>query len=248
MKGMASKYVARRLAVEVVCLSVEAAAMFVLVGCEQKPQRRTDKETAATTKTQIAEHLRNVEKHPELMRCLPLCRDMLERLDRYGSLAVTEVPDPYLVRVVEDQNRGKTAIFIRYVERNSDLLGIRVREYWLDGHTVSEVYELDMGSRALLPECTSDKHRGEWSWCWAFSFTVTERTNPSVRKEAELWQTWVKDGGPEEQPSLYIAKPTSTTHVLISLIDEKGHESRAVPLDSWVVYGKNGNPVRQIGD
>jgi hypothetical protein len=43
---------------------------------------------------------------------------------------------------------------------------------------------------------------------------------------------------------MYIARPSAKTHVLISLIDEKGHESRAVPLTCWIVETAADNPVK----
>lgn len=214
-------------------LTAIVAVFCVLVGC--KGEEDKEEQTLLRTIEAVADQIRAYEENPKFVDSLPLCRDVLSRLERYGKSAVTTVPDPFRINVVE---RFKTGLVVRYVEEDTDILGIGVREYWPDGQAIWEVYELDKGSRSAMAP-----NRPAWSWVRGFVFLVTERTTPSLRKDGKQWEAWVEEGSPELQPQLYIARPSPKVHVLISLIDEQGHESRAVPLTCWLAYPDANDPI-----
>jgi hypothetical protein len=228
-------------------LSVAAVLAFVLASCRQRPVEQSDNLARARTKEHVRAHLthlRTLKEASSFAGVMQLCQEMISRMDNHGAAAVTKVPDLFSLCVVEDQNRGKTALFVRYLERKSDLLGVRVREYWPNGRTVSEIYELDRGTRSLLPKDRPNSNATEWSWVWGFALDITPRKSTGLRKDLERWKTWVEQGTVEGRPPMYIARPSAKTHVLISLIDEKGHESRAVPLTCWIVETAADNPVK----
>lgn len=206
-------------------------------------EKESDQQTFLRTKYALEEQLKAFqEKIPQCNNIINSTRNVLSRFDKYGSLAVTLVPEPYSIAVAEKKNGKKTMIFVRYLERKSDILGVRVREFWPDGQTVSEIYELDKYSRRLL---SPKQKKPQWSWYRAFALDISERKDPNMHKNEREWRAWV-EGDIKKQPPMYIAKPGPKTHVLISLVDEKGHESKALELNCWVTYTSETNSERAL--
>ncbi len=156
------------------------------------------------------------------------CRTMLEKLREFGKNAVCLVPEPYWVYVLTKRtgnNKGK--LFVYWIERDSDVRAVHVREYWPSGQEISEIYELSMKTRSAIRE------KAAVSWSHRLEFAVTERTSPELRMDAPQWRASLLPFG-QHQPPMLIAKPTDQVHIQISLIDQCGHESRPLELTCWV--------------
>ena len=200
-------------------------ALCVVAGCADAG-KKYDKEELTRIKAEMALHMRNLEEKATVGRkeAASGIRKVLKLLDEHGASYVTTVPDPYLAGVGKVSGGPRVSLVIYWLERDSDLAAVRVREYWHTGEVLSEIYELDCQTRKLL----SDSHAGAWRS--SIAFVVTERQAPQIRKDEQMWSSWAAAPAPDSQPPLYIAGPSEKVHVLISLIDSKGHESRALAL------------------
>jgi hypothetical protein len=162
------------------------------------------------------------------MKMIESLKHTLEMLEIHGESAVTSVPNPYAVSVGKVGGGPTLALVIYYLERDTDVIAVRIREYWQNGDSFSEVYELHSSAVDIL------QHSIRRTWVYGICFEATERKSSTMRKDEEKWHKWVCRTDHEGlQPPLYIARPTDKNHVLISLIDKVGHESRAVSLTAW---------------
>lgn len=207
--------------------------LSVLNGCRDKAKQSEEATQYSIVKGALERHARSLRQKEKqfkgLKGQLELGEQVLESLETYGPSYVTIVPELYYV-VVSKPTDGVHGLIIWNLERRSDLVGVRIREFWPGGEVVSEVYEL-----AMIARDYHNPARKEPGWRGGYSFYVTERQNPSVRKDEDEWEKWViGEIDILSQPHLYLARPSEEVHVLISLIDHAGHESRAVPLPPWL--------------
>lgn len=210
-------------------LLIALALIFFFTSCEHTDVENQDSQLSHV-KEYLSNYIRSLEKkgRPDCINLAESIKQVLRMLEVHGEYAVTSVPNPYAVSVGKVGGGPARLLVIYYLEHDTDVVAVRIREYWQTGDSFSEVYELHSSTLDML-------HRpSQGSWVNALSFAVTERKSPTVRKDEEKWHEWVCGTDHEGlQPPLYVARPTDKNHVLISLIDKIGHESRAVPLIAW---------------
>ncbi len=159
---------------------------------------------------------------------ITLCNDMLSRLEKSGKSAITTIPNPYLAYVFKKKDKSAPLVLtIDWLERDADLISICIREYGPGGQVITETYELHM--KAIL----SIRDKVGLSWAHSFSFIITERTDPTQQKDQDGWRNWLLSNN-LKQPAMYLARPTKDVHVLISLINSAGNESRWIPVSCWI--------------
>ena len=205
-------------------------ALCLVGGCAEAG-READEEVLTGIKADMESHVRSLEEKGTAgqREAANGIREVLKLLNEHGASYVTEVPDPYVVSAGKSRYSSRVKLVVYWLERSSDIAAIRVREYWSSGQVISEVYELNSQTRSVLSG--SDDY--SW-WKNAMSSPVVERHTPEMRQDQKAWNEWARaEVEPDSQPDFYLAKPSQEVHVLISLIDGKGHESRAMPL-IWV--------------
>ena len=202
-----------------------------------------DKELLSWTMKQVRRSVDHARSAPEpgFQAVAKSATRALNMLETYGARSVTAVPDPYKIVVARPSAQGPLNLALAWLERNPDLHAVRVREYWPGGAIISETYPLSAGLYNHLCEVNAGY------WMHTLVMVATERVSPAVRKDAKLWDQYAKSESVawQEQPALYIAKPSDEVHVLISLIDRVGHESRGVPLEVWLDPYRLGKPASQ---
>ena len=207
-------------------------SLCLFSGCGSQETEVVDSILFDRTKAQVNANLVSLQERerPELEPLVSSVRRILKKFDSHGKRAITEVPEPYSIGVSKGEfgERESFILVIHWVERCSDIAAITIREYWFSGKTVSESYKMHPKAKVFFKEL------GHESWSHVMALRVKERISPDIQMDAEEWKKWMENKDDVDQPPIFIAKPSNNVHVLISLIDEIGHESPAVPLDVWV--------------
>jgi len=213
----------------IIPLGLCAIGMALLLGGCRRPDT-SEATRLASAEKQVRNSVETLSKwsYPGTTESLRICRETLRTLEVDGVRAVTTVPS--IVRVaVGESDRGHSLV-IYWLERESDLAAVRVREYWPSGDSLCEIYPIGDQRRQALRMTEQD------FWAHATWFAVAERRRIEDRKDEEAWRHWAirPHNDDEHNPPMLLARPSETMHVLISLIDECGNEGRAVPLTVWI--------------
>jgi hypothetical protein len=156
------------------------------------------------------------------------CAKAKSMLEANGQAAVTRTP--YLVRAsVHRHELSGLRLVVSWLERNPDVTALRIREYWRDGTSVDEVTLLPLPERRSMRQANQALYH-------ARAFGLKERATPSVRAQAEQMIPLTAREAAEERlsqeavglPRVLMAIPSEEVVVLVSLIDDVGHESQAV--------------------
>lgn len=155
-----------------------------------------------------------------------------EKLNEYGKDWVRETP--HLLRAVRTYHKtsGIPLLVLYWLERDSDISAIRVREFWANGKSVDEIYDLpDEQRRAFRRLGKQDP------LLYAIGVGVRERTASSMTSAdsgmLKLTPNDTMPAGEEDisgMPGVLLGTPSDKTYILVSVIDARGHESQAVKL------------------
>jgi len=202
-----------------------------------------EKELLSCTMEQVHGSVTHAQSRPEpaFEAIAKSAAHALNMLETYGEQAVTPVPDPYKILVARPSAEGPLNLVVYWLERDTDLCAVRVREYWAAGAVISETYPLSAALYADMRKVDAPY------WMHTLVRIVTERPSPAVRMDSKLWDEYAKSESVawQDQPPLYVAKPSDRVRVLVSLIDRVGHESRAVWLEVWLDPYRPGKPTSQ---
>ncbi len=216
-----------------------AVALFLLTvfGCSQDETGQSEMDSMAFTRAKETVVSSWEDAASRTDRCFePMarhCEELVKAMENHGDQVITTVPLPYRWGVAAlNRGEGPLTLIVNWLERGTDVTGLRVREYWPGGRVISEVYQFPPQVRANI------RKFAEGTWVHGTIIELTERSSPEVtlRGRADSGQ----GEGDETRPQLLLAKPSQEVHVLISLIDEVGHESRALPL-TWLERAVGGS-------
>jgi hypothetical protein len=160
-----------------------------------------------------------------------------QQLVAAGEAFVTDTPNLVVASAHYDSEAGKWLLTLEVLERDSDIAGIRVREVWPTRKLIDETYSTPPALRKAY------RYQSEGIWYNWFVIEVTPRTATANRMDGKAWEEWSTTDdvivARAQQPSLFVASPESAGLALISVIDEAGRESNAVPISCWLSDGQD---------
>jgi len=216
-------------------LMLSLIVLGMLAGCNDS--REEELRSWEWQKKKLGEILtdrENDSRWPKDEEVLAPIRAKLKELEASGPGGITDVPEPYAVDFdartsTTKRLHGDPGLIVCWLERNTDVAAIRIRERWAGGEEIDETYQMCEPHKKVL-----------WSWegsLWGHvaGWDITRRKDPSQRKDEKAWDAWLKSASPtpQNQPNLYVARPSAEVSVRVSLIDEKGQEGASVPVTLW---------------
>jgi len=207
-----------------------ALLLTVFFACTRAKQQTRPNEAEMTewAKERIADSVQAAENlgQPELAIACGRARVML---DTWGAAAITCTP--YLFRATVHTHRlSGRRLHVEWLERQADVKAVRIREYWVGGAHIDETFELPTEEKENIR-----KTEGA-TFVHARALGVKDRPAHSVRAQSEDMMILTSEDAAEEGlsqkavglPRVLMAAPSEKVVVLVSLIDEVGHESQAV--------------------
>ena len=214
----------------VIIISITAAAVVIPELSEVLRDRRMLKVLKERVVFRLEVSEDDAQVNPQWRSARIALQDLLERLEEHGVDAVGTAPEIFAVlsRHLEGLAQPQWDVAVLWVERDSDVVALKVHEDWPNGENVLETYP--------LPKCERQRIRdgGRLGWSKDAEWPVTERVDPSIRKDEQAWAQWSvsTDAQLEKQPPLYMARPSADIQVLLSLVDAEGNESNRVPFEA----------------
>jgi len=156
--------------------------------------------------------------HPGYSCLVKQAKYLRAMLREYGEEVITPTPDLFAVYATG----GELNLF--WLEEDADVCMVVIREFWADGRTLLFRYGLSAAQRQTLLNKGCLK---------SLSMPLSVMSPSDSAQSSEGPCAGLSGDDVSGSGVVRATRPHKGVHILVSLVDEHGHESRSVPFLVW---------------